>query len=66
MKTKVILSQYCTFATIGFSEMKLGNQRLAILRPIRGELDRNIRKEPPAHRKWQWDDQEHEQGHLCY
>ena len=65
MKTKVIFSQYWTLATIGFSEMKLGAEGLAA---HYGGYDdgKLVREHLSAHRKRQWHDQEHEEGHFCH
>lgn len=73
MKINVIFSPYCSFAIIGFSEMKLfgvGQQissgcspgHVSARRVARGV----VREHLPPQSEGERDDEEHEQPHLCH
>ena len=72
MNTNVILSQYCSFATKGFSEMKLKEDEVSVSSIVRryigdnglGEEECHARKHLPARGERKRDDEEHEQSHL--
>lgn len=70
IKTNVIFNQYWTFATMGFSEMKLscGKCGLAIfndrVRGIGEKKDEIVREHLSAHLERQRDDEPYKEGHL--
>lgn len=68
MNTKVILSQYCTLATTGLSEMKLlANLSVGLNHDSdSGRIGDGIRKQSPAHREGERKDEEHKKGHFCH
>lgn len=66
---KVILRPYCSFATMGFSEMKLCWQVMSVYRHFSGGVEGVAvysREHLPLDGKGKRDDEDHEQTHLCH